>query len=131
MSDYSDRDWWTTSKVERMRNEYADAAIDLQNRLTAIQLDISALSAAAISGVGKFSSIVNPDWSTGRIVTGFDSAVDRFKTNLTGVISQMKTAATDLETKLALVNERLRILDQMWVEEDAREEEYLLSDIPF
>ncbi len=130
MWDYATRDSWTTSHVERMRNDYANAIASVESRLATAHADVADVSGRLYGGAGKFTSMIAMDHSSeGQFKTDFDAAVERWKTDIESVLSRMKTAIARLESKLATMRDRLRILDQMCRSEDMREEEH--TSVPF
>jgi hypothetical protein len=134
MSWYDVHDGWTTSPVERVRNEYKKVIRDVEDAVQAIRADIASLNTSVATDVPKYYGSTVGDTSSGLVVTDFEAAVTRWKTSvngLTGPWGALTQAVNDLEAKLTLLRARKAVLERMCVTEDTLEEEYTYADIPF
>ncbi len=132
MVSYATRDWWTVSVVEKMRNDYSDAIARVESRLVSAYANLDAAQSSLCGGAGKFTALIAQDWSSeGQFETDLEAAVERWKANGLALISRLRSTTTLLDLKLATMRARLRVLDQLWLDEDAQEQELTEEDIPF
>ncbi len=134
MSGYAFRDAWSHSDVELTRHAYTNMIYWLENKLTAINLDLDFLRSRLEADVLSFTATGSGDASSGEVVDRFEAALSRWNASVGLLINRMgiyEAAVHLLEAKLRELRRRQGILDQMWLEEDAREKEFLLSEIVF
>ena len=134
MSVYDLTDWLTTSPIEGARYDYKTVLRDTQDSADRIRGDIDELYFALNHDCPMFYGANSGDASSGQVVADFEAAVVRWKLSVDGLISPSGVfyqEVVDLEAKEDVLRRRQNTLDQMCVEEDEREKEYTLDDIPF
>ncbi len=130
MVSYDTRDRWSTSHVEDLRNEYVTAIKSLDVQLEMVQANIERVQSCVYACAGSFTAMIAMDWSSeGQFETDLEAAAERWKTHCELVITRLKTAVFQLETKRATMWDRRCVLEQMCRNEDLREEEY--TSVPF
>lgn len=131
---YGWHDFWTTSPAERARKQYREAVEDVQDAMGNLRADLELLRAMVYQNSPRFYGSNIGDASAGVFRDTFEAKVDRWladANSLMGPIGAAGVAVYDLEQKLALLCARKARLDQMCIEEDAREVEYKSSELPF
>ena len=131
---YQIHDYWTTSKMEKVRNAYKDALAEIDGYLATINSVMGWLPSqtSQIISALKGGSMYDP--SQGRFVYEFEqkvSAVEREMNNVDSSSGTLGSKVSVLRSKRNEVERRLKILNSLCAREDREEKELPLSAIHF
>jgi len=116
------------SVVSSIRDVYAQAVPKMEFELEGALRDLCNI------GTGDFLRSCyganSGDPSTGQVVTGFESALDREEQRLDALVAAFNSMAADWSHMMRVMHSRLRTLNDMCASEDPASP-YTLMDIPF
>ena len=131
---YQIHDYWTTSKMEKVRNAYKNALAELDGYLATINSVMEWLPSQTSQIIRSLQSRDAYDPSQGRFVYEFEqkvSAVEREMNNVDSSSGTLGSKVSTLRSKRNEVERRLRILNNLCAREDREEKELPLSAIQF
>jgi len=134
MGVYQAWDAITTSKMERMRNEYQNALNELESYMTTINSAMNWVPDACDQLIRSFQGGYGGDPSQGGFVREFEqrtSVVEKELKSLYSYSGTLASKAAVLRSKKTEVERRLAILKGLCIREDREEKELPLSAIPF